>query len=340
VYLAEREILKTIKAEIARANRIDLAVAYWGKSAVSKIELDKSQSPIRILCDLESGLCNPYELKLLLKSNVQIRALTKLHAKVYWTPNGVVVGSANASTNGLGLEDTDGAGLIEAALHSSERKIIDDVNRWFEKMWGVAGPNNVDEKTLARIKPLWKERRGLRPFQPSTKSLFETLIADSSFFEDRPIRLIAYRYTDESEAAKKNYAKRKDELFSQRDQGKYIKSGTNPFYEAYTDWPVSPGEYFVDCEIVDVGAHGKIAYCGLWKVRTDRWKESLGDMHWMFYADNVDDAFGRKFTRKDQSYVRKLLKAYFRRQGLPAADNHDCIFDIPLSAVPKEIGTL
>jgi len=67
-------------------DRADFAVAYWGKGATERLGLDKiRKKPVRIICDLWSGACNPNELQKLLDRGFKLRTKDRLHAKVYIT---------------------------------------------------------------------------------------------------------------------------------------------------------------------------------------------------------------------------------------------------------------
>jgi hypothetical protein len=69
------------------------------------------ESPIRqIVCNLESGACNPDPIRQLSQLGWNIRTNPRLHAKVYLFPSAAVVGSANPSTNGLSFDFYAGKG--------------------------------------------------------------------------------------------------------------------------------------------------------------------------------------------------------------------------------------
>ena len=99
---AEREIKNLLSA----CSRARLAVAYWGSGAVARFGLNavrKRTVDIEITCDLMSGACNPSEVKKLIKlfGPDRVRTRDRLHAKAWITDVGCVLGSSNASANGL-----------------------------------------------------------------------------------------------------------------------------------------------------------------------------------------------------------------------------------------------
>ena len=102
---AEREI----KNLLSTCSRARLAVAYWGSGAVARLGLDAVDTrtvDIEITCDLRSGACNPKEIDKLIKlfGPDRVRTRDGLHAKAWITDAGCVLGSSNASANGLGHE--------------------------------------------------------------------------------------------------------------------------------------------------------------------------------------------------------------------------------------------
>ncbi|HLW90446.1 MAG TPA: phospholipase D family protein [Roseiarcus sp.] len=124
-FLTKREIAEKVRSSAKSAPELAFAVAYWGDGAAAELRLNGIRKPLRILCDLWSGACNPKELGVLLElPNVELRWFDHLHAKIFWTPACAVVGSANASTNGLGQEGKETSGLVEAALCTDDQDVV------------------------------------------------------------------------------------------------------------------------------------------------------------------------------------------------------------------------
>src|SRR4051812_46625819 len=114
-FLKGKEIAQHIRDALAATDACDLAVSYWGLNAPSTLKLGKMSGDVRVLCDARSGACNPVALQGLLDMGVKLKTRDRLHAKVYLTRACAIVGSANASANGLGEEGQE-AGNIEAAV--------------------------------------------------------------------------------------------------------------------------------------------------------------------------------------------------------------------------------
>lgn len=149
-FLFGPKILNAINSSVthAKSTSIDLAVAYWGRGMADTLKLFKTPATIRILCDLNSGFCDPGELKRLLRrDNTTIKTRNGLHSKVYLGPRTVVVGSANASDRGLkNLSD------LEAAI--SDATLVEDARTWFDFLWNDEESLDVDEEILKSILPL------------------------------------------------------------------------------------------------------------------------------------------------------------------------------------------
>ncbi len=98
--LTEIEAPEAIKKLLADAETAKFAVAFWGKALrFRKIGHFRKREAAQKYLQSPVSACNPTEIRELLKlaPSVEVRTNPRLHAKVYWTPTGVVVGSSNAS---------------------------------------------------------------------------------------------------------------------------------------------------------------------------------------------------------------------------------------------------
>lgn len=93
---------------------IYLAVAYWGQGALEALFPDPVKGRVHIVLNVAHGGTNPRTLEeLMLRFSGRVRVHDALHAKIYASGCGAVVGSANASEKGLFLNDD---GHAEAAV--------------------------------------------------------------------------------------------------------------------------------------------------------------------------------------------------------------------------------
>lgn len=116
-FLEGKILSERIKAVVEYDN-LWCAVAFWGHGVVTELfggeTLDRSD--VQVICDLSMGATNPTALRALGAPNSKnIRYLNDLHAKVYISDFGAVIGSANASRNGIGFNQSD-PGLLEAGV--------------------------------------------------------------------------------------------------------------------------------------------------------------------------------------------------------------------------------
>ena len=156
-FLTGADIQTQVRMIASRDGDVMAAVAYWGRGAAERTGLTEHHRPdnVRIICDLLSGACNPAEIETLLQLGLRVRTLDRLHAKVWIGEDHVVVGSANASQNGLLGEGEQAANAnVEAAVLSHDLDLARDLMAWFEAQWDPGLPISIgiaETKTLAKI---------------------------------------------------------------------------------------------------------------------------------------------------------------------------------------------
>ena len=64
-----------------------------------------------------------------------VKTIDGLHSKLYWTPAGAVIGSSNASSNGLGFEGRLAAGNFELNVLIRDSAFLGAAARWFDELW-------------------------------------------------------------------------------------------------------------------------------------------------------------------------------------------------------------
>jgi len=185
-------ILKEIKRLFKSASKIKCAVAFWGEGAQDLFSGSKAKS-IEIVCNLLSGGTNPHEIqKIQTKKNVTVKMLNTLHAKVFWTDKGVIIGSANASSNGLSLEGDETDGWEEMSVLIEDPIQIRKVEKWFdEDIWDNA--EIINKAVLDKATKIWKSRQKTRISTHKNDSFFDSIksylnrdiyiIIDSEFLE-------------------------------------------------------------------------------------------------------------------------------------------------------------
>ncbi len=213
--------------EIVAANTVDLAVAFLGEGASNLIG---SAKRARVICNLESGATNPHVVKDLLdKPGVDIRSLATLHAKVIIAEHVALVGSANLSANGLGLQGAETARWEEAGTLVRDLKALADARAWFSGLWDRAAEIGPEQLKIAEL--AWKRRRSVRP--PSNeffqKGLFARILEDEEFPKDRPLYVVAYRRGLSTEATNALQRWKKSQ-----------STDSNTTIDCYEDWDDLP----------------------------------------------------------------------------------------------------
>ena len=141
---------------------VRIAVAFWGRGAAKSLGLDeRNAEAVRIVVNAQTGGCNPSELRLLLKRfGENVRTNASLHAKLYANQDEVLVGSANASANGLGFDgDDEVEGWAEACVHSRAPTVCSDASRWFESIWDESMV--LTPEIIRQADELWRRAKGL-----------------------------------------------------------------------------------------------------------------------------------------------------------------------------------
>lgn len=221
---ANDDFLKEISERLQAGSRNDIAVAYWGRGATTLLKLDGTR-PTRVVCDLLSGGCNPYEIRSLLVAlkddkGTNVRYFDRLHAKVYLTDRCAVVGSANASSNGLSSESSNGT--FEAAICTENPQTVAKAANWFDTLWQRS--SIITDERLRLAEEAWRR-------QPSRPQAGETLLG--KYFSEpewfRQMVCVTYYVTEASEKAIRKFEEVKSEYYSPHE----LKSFSDRNYPLY-----------------------------------------------------------------------------------------------------------
>ncbi|CAO4135273.1 phospholipase D-like domain-containing protein [Methylorubrum extorquens] len=143
IFLDGDDAAKRLRSLLARRDDASLGIAFWGSGALKGLGLDRRPAGVgtRILCDLFSGACNPGEIKKLLDAGCEIRTLDDFHSKLSVVGDVAIVGSSNASSNGLGFEGARAAGNVEANALITEPTFVAEALQRFNLSWERAPPS-------------------------------------------------------------------------------------------------------------------------------------------------------------------------------------------------------
>lgn len=172
MFLGPEQYSDALVRMVAKESSLDVAVAFWGKGAELKVHPDETK-PIRILCNLLSGGTNPWVIARFLKraelnSHIQIRQCDQLHAKVLVGRSQAIIGSANISANGLGLDGAETGRWIEAGVHTTAIEEVEGARAWFEQLWNSTCVRVITSDDLAQAIVAYKRHRGTRPDSSGT----------------------------------------------------------------------------------------------------------------------------------------------------------------------------
>lgn len=252
--LDETDALAAIRGLLDQTDTARLAVAFWGKGAIERLGLDRPGLVAEILCNLDSGACNPAELRRIRElPGVTLKSHPSLHAKVYWTPAAAVLGSSNASANGLALEDDAAGGWREANVRLDDGQVLGDIATWFDTLFGQG--HEILDEDLDRAEQIWKARAKMAP--TGTRLVGDLLTAFTNAPAHPVWRQVKLAYwmdglSDEDEAW----------LETERHDGHLA-----PGVSAYGQWNdrIAPHDWVLDFDLSAKAPH----YDGIWRALPD-----------------------------------------------------------------------
>jgi hypothetical protein len=192
IILREDELLPKFRSLSVGDAEILIAVPFWGLGASKALGLDRGQR-CRVVCNLSSGACNPYEIEdLMQSSDVPICSNPRLHAKIYASANFAIVGSSNASANGLSIARVISDAWIEANVLSEEPVFVRTVCDLFEAIWSSGETHPISETELDHAKIAWDNRP-----KPAPVLDVSTLLETCRKYPDRFRSVFVVVYVDD-----------------------------------------------------------------------------------------------------------------------------------------------
>jgi hypothetical protein len=205
--LNRKESFELIQKLFGAAKTITIAAPFFGDGALAQLGLERSVARLTVICDLFSGGCNPHEIEKFLNPEIDLRTHDRLHAKIYLTYNGVVIGSANPSANGLGFEGKELDDQIEACVFSEDANIVQAWKQFVEEQ-SYPQSRKIEKSDIQKAKWLWNSKRNART-RANLGTLLETMKSDPEFFKDKRILFWLWRYKEASRSAEKEYERQK-----------------------------------------------------------------------------------------------------------------------------------
>jgi hypothetical protein len=251
-FLSANEYLETIQGLIENSQHIDIAVAFWGRGARSRLRLRPDQD-VRIVCSLRDGLSNPAAVRSLrlIYGKDRVKQYGHLHAKVFLFDNATaVVGSANVSIAGLpATEAEQSAGWMEAGVLLDDPATVQSIGQWYDShIWQNAQRITQDDLTRA-----WLHRQLFRQLL-----LFDTLEQNPAFFRTEDNwRMVIY---DEPELSPGVW----DMMLSEAERDGIVIDGV---YERWRD--IEAVMHIMDFYVHRGKENFKVAYQGIYEVITE-----------------------------------------------------------------------
>lgn len=180
---------------VLEGENVRCAVAFWGEGAAEFLSGDGARrKSARIVCDLRMGCTSPRALrKLGAPKNDRLREHDHLHAKVYLSDAGVVIGSANMSGNALGFGGK--ARHREAAMFLGPNEDgFQEAADWFDALFD--GSKKVNSKALKSAEDMHRPGPAMIDRSLVRKgSLLDLVLSDPGIFAS-----IGFLFTDEKDS--------------------------------------------------------------------------------------------------------------------------------------------
>lgn len=280
-------VTKAVRDLCSKGVPVRAAVAYWGAGAVNQLGIVTDQE-LTVVCDLMSGGCNPGEVRKLMKliGREKVRKQNGLHAKVWFSADTAILGSSNASSNGLCYEGKKTAGLVEANLHSRDPKLIANIEAWWhEAVWGKA--SEISESDLTEASARREALRNRRPM-PVSGNLLEVIKTQIEIVSDRKIYVWVWS-EDASKQAKEAI--------------KHIRTDRGDdsidFYDTTLHRGASlpkPGSTVIDFKYL---ARGSYVFQGFYQILTEQPSATSTDNVKLLLCKKVNHVYGLGLGKED-----------------------------------------
>lgn len=177
-FASGRALSEAIRA-VMQGNDVRCAVAFWGAGSSSLVSRPTAS---RIICDVTMGGTSAQALEELGAPDLDtLRHVPALHAKLYLSSIGAVVGSPNASANGIGF-GTDAANVEAGIVLDPTDPCHAEAADWFEDMWDDSHRIGRREVDMARRR--FRPTRLARPHEATGGSLLEMVAEEPTRFGD------------------------------------------------------------------------------------------------------------------------------------------------------------
>ncbi len=138
--------------------------------------------------------------------HIEIQQCDRLHAKVIVGEANLVVGSANLSRNGLGLEGQELAHWLEAGIHTTTTDEVRAAQQWFEQLWRSAETRVITDDDLKAAIVAYNRNRNARPdYSPKGPFTFAKYLPHELEVRDAYALIYNSRPCEEADEARDRY---------------------------------------------------------------------------------------------------------------------------------------
>ena len=139
-FISHEEYGESIREMLTNESVLNIAVSYWSNGILDELGIDNliknsEFTATRIICDLADDACHYEPIEKLIRSNIEIKSIRGLHAKVWSSKKFAILGSANASRAALHFSVGSNRRNIEAGIRITNPSTIKSINNWFEVLW-------------------------------------------------------------------------------------------------------------------------------------------------------------------------------------------------------------
>jgi hypothetical protein len=275
---------------------------------------------------LKSGFCNPKEMTTILRRGAKVWTRNGFHGKVYLSGGCAIIGSANASANGLGNEGEKVDLGLEAVIATDDGAIVRASHDWFNVQLNHADP--VDETLIQKYRPTWLARQ---KGSLSGKTLVGVLDEEPDELKKLSVRLLVYEHRDLTKSQKAAYERLGPKLYGPMFK-KFAEREIYPFYiDEQGTWKVAPGDFFLDYTIDPKSK--ALSFDGIWQAlqNTADWQVPIkpGSKGTVTFLREHQNSVGElEFKSKDQARLLRRMKAYLKEH--PIESHPDRAIDVPI----------
>jgi hypothetical protein len=301
-FLSEKQLTAAIKRVIKDGEVVKLAVAYWGADALDLLGLNPRRKGVNIVCCLQGGKSDPDVIK---KFGKRARHNNKLHAKVIWTPTAAIVGSANASSNGLPEEEALTKGLIEAGIYVDDDRDLRAIETWFASKFRNA--KRVTAGDLRQAREARDERNWGGSNRTHTHSLIDAMkTGKKEFLKQRISFIITNQYMSKKRQREATiWAKRNETDIGRKFSMPNIRWEELSYYDGWDRLPLD--SYLID--IFRSKGHTEIDG----PFRTFQKRIFWDGIEYVLRGPQV--RFPYKITKKDRRVIRSAAKELWKASG-------------------------